>query len=50
MAKGFSEREVIDFEETFYPGSKVHFHQNQHGTCFHDEVGLTPDECKDNLP
>ena len=40
------ERELIDYEETLAPGSKVHFHQNCHGNCFHDEVGYTPDGCK----
>ena len=50
VAKGFSQREGIDYEETLAPGSKVHFIKKYHGTCFHDEVGYTPDGCKDNLP
>ena len=50
VAIGFSQREGICYEETLSPGSKVHFHQNYHGTCFHDEVGSTPNGCNDNLP
>ena len=50
VAREFSQREGIDYEETFVPGSKVHFHQNYHGTCFHDEVESTIDGCKDDLP
>ena len=45
VARGFSQKEGIDYEETLAPGSK-----NYHGTCFHDEMGYTPDGCKDNLP
>ena len=45
VAIGFSQKEGIDYEETLAPGSK-----NCHGICFHDEVGSTPDGCKDNLP
>ena len=48
VARRFSQREGIDYEETLAPGSKVYFHQNYHGTCFHDEVGYTLDGCKDN--
>ena len=48
VAIGFSQREGIDYEETLAPGSKVHFHQNYHGIFFLDEVGYTPDGCKDN--
>ena len=47
VARGFSQKEGIDSEETLAPGSKVHFLQNYHGNCFHDEVGYTPDGCKD---
>ena len=49
VARGFSQKEGINSEETLAPGSKVHFLQNYHGTCIHDEVGLTPDGCEDNL-
>ena len=42
------EGELIDYEETLALGRKVHFHHNYHGTFFHDEVGYTPDRCKDN--
>ena len=48
VAKGFSQREGIDYEGTLSLGSKVHFHQNYHGTWFHDEVGYTLDGCKYN--
>ena len=47
VARRFSQREEIDYEETLAPGIKVHFHQNYHGTCFYDEVAYTPDGCKD---
>ena len=47
VARGFSQREGIDYKETLALGIKVHFHQNYHGTCFHDEVGYTPYGCKD---
>ena len=36
VARGFSRREEIDYEETLAPRSKVHFHKNSHGTYFHD--------------
>ena len=38
LARGFSQKEGINSEETLTPGSKVHFLQNYHGSCFHDEV------------
>ena len=41
VARGFSQKEGIDYEEKFCSSSKVHFHQNYHGTCFHDEIILT---------
>ena len=47
VARGFSQREGIDYEETLSLGRKAHFHWNYHGTCFHDEVGYTPYGCKD---
>ena len=50
VARGFSKKEGINFEETVALGSKVHFLQNYHGSCIHDKVGLTPDGCEDNLP
>ena len=50
VARGFSEKEGINSEETLALGSKVHFLQNYHGSCIHDKVGLTPDGCEDNLP
>ena len=50
MEGGFSQKEGIYYEETLAPGSKVHFHQNYHGTRFHDEVRSTPNGCKDKLP
>ena len=43
MARGFHHKEGINSEETLTPGSKVHFLQYYHGSCFHDEV-------KTNLP
>ena len=49
MARGYK-KEGINSEETLTPGSKVHFLQNYHGNCFHDEVELTLDGCKDDLP
>ena len=50
MARIFSQREEISYEETLALGIKVHLFQNYHGTCFHDEVELTLDGCKDDLP
>ena len=41
VARGFYQKEGINSEETLDPGSKVH------GNCFHDEVGYTPNGCKD---
>ena len=38
VARGFSQKEGINSEETLTPGSKVHFLQNYHGSFFHDEV------------
>ena len=38
VARGFSQKEGINSEETLAPGSKVHFLQNYHGSFFHDEV------------
>ena len=40
MARRFSQRKEISYEETLAPGSKIHFLQNYHGTCFHDEVDI----------
>ena len=48
VARGFYKKEGTNFEETLTPGSKVHFLQNHDDSCFHDEVGYTPDGCKDN--
>ena len=50
MARRFSQRKEISYEETLAPGSKIHFLHNYHGTHIHDEVGLTPNGCKDDLP
>ena len=49
VARGFYKKEGISSKETLTPGSKVHFLQNYDGSCFHDEVGITPDECENNL-
>ena len=38
VARGFSQKEGINSEETLTLGSKVHFLHNYHGNCFHDEV------------
>ena len=38
MARVFYKKEGINSEETLAPRSKVHFIQNYHGSCFHDEV------------
>ena len=46
VARGFSQKEGIDYEKDIFSNIKVHFHQNFHGTCFHDEVVSTPDGCK----
>ena len=32
VARGFSQKEGIDYEETFFSSSKVHFHPNHHFT------------------
>ena len=39
---------IEKYKEIFV--ARVHFHQNHHGTFFHDEVGSTPDGYKDSLP
>ena len=38
VARGFYQKEGINYEETLNPGSKVHFLQNYHGSFFHGEV------------
>ena len=38
VARGFYQKELINFEETLTPGRWVHFLQNYHGSLFHDEV------------
>ena len=38
VARGFYQKEGINYEETLTPGSKVQFLQNYHGSFFHDEV------------
>ena len=38
VARGFFQKEGINSEEIFTPGSKVHFLQNYHGSFFHGEV------------
>ena len=38
VARGFYQKEGINFEETLTLGSKVHFLYNYHGSFFHDEV------------
>ena len=36
--------------KTHFPQYQRNFHYNYHGTCFHGEMELTPNGCKDNLP
>ena len=38
VARGFSQKEGINIEETLALGNKVHFLQNYPGSFFHDEV------------
>ena len=49
MARGFSQKEGIDYEEDICPSSTIYFDQSDHGTCNDDEVGLTLDGCENIL-
>ena len=48
VARGFSQKEGIDYEETFAPIARYTLIR-PNGTCIHDEVGLTPDGCENNF-
>ena len=50
VARGFSQKEGIDYEETFAPIARYTSIRAINGTCIHDEVGLTPDGCEEILP
>jgi hypothetical protein len=50
VARGFSQVEGIDYEETFCSCCSVHLHSDDHCTCFSHGLEITSDGCKDNLP
>ena len=49
VARGFSQKKGIDYEETFAPVAQYTSIRIIIGTCIHDEVGLTPDGCENNF-
>ena len=50
VARGFSQKEGIDYEQTFILVARYTCIRTIMPTSFHDEVGITPNECKDSLP
>ena len=49
VARGFSRKRGNRLWRYVFSSIKIHFHQNYHGTFFHDEVRLTLDGFKDIL-
>ena len=50
VARGFSQKEGIDYEETFAPVIRYTSIRTIMALAFHGEVEYTPDGCKDNHP
>jgi phenylalanyl-tRNA synthetase alpha subunit len=50
VARGFSQKEGVDYEETFYSSRQVHFHQDHYFHCSSHGLEITPDGCKDYIP